>query len=73
MIADGFAQSAQADAAARNPRRHAGPDRNRGFSEYFDPNDGNGAGGEAFSWTAAIYCCCAPEPAIGKFLVGSSS
>ena len=26
-----------------------------GFSEYFDPLTGEGAGGADFSWTAAIY------------------
>jgi hypothetical protein len=55
MIADGFAQSAQADAAARIRADTLALIETAGFSEYFDPNDGNGAGGEAFSWTAAIY------------------
>ena len=54
MIADGFAP-AGATALARRIRDDmrelvAGA----GLSEYFDPNDGSGAGGGAFSWTAAI-------------------
>jgi alpha,alpha-trehalase len=55
MIADGFAQSAQADAAARIRADMLTLIETAGFSEYFDPKDGNGAGGGAFSWTAAIY------------------
>jgi len=26
-----------------------------GFSEYFDPRDGTPAGGQSFTWTAAIW------------------
>jgi glycogen debranching enzyme len=55
MIADGFAQSTQADAAARIRADTLALIETAGFSEYFDPTDGNGAGGGAFSWTAAIY------------------
>ena len=28
---------------------------NNGFYEYYDPIDGNGCGGDNFSWTASIY------------------
>ncbi|KAK3373021.1 glycogen debranching enzyme [Lasiosphaeria ovina] len=28
-----------------------------GFAEYFDPDTGEGCGGEDFSWTAAAYLC----------------
>ncbi len=26
-----------------------------GFSEYFDPMDGSAAGGQGFTWTAAVW------------------
>ncbi|MDX8348097.1 hypothetical protein SLH49_08870 [Cognatiyoonia sp. IB215446] len=29
--------------------------RDHGFSEYFDPTDGSPAGGQSFTWTAAIW------------------
>jgi glycogen debranching enzyme len=28
---------------------------NHGFAEYFDPHDGSPAGGQAFTWTAAVW------------------
>jgi len=38
---------------------------NEGFAEYFDPTDGSPAGGENFTWTAAIWLAWA-SPGAGK-------
>lgn len=32
-----------------------------GFAEYFDPRDGTAAGGQAFTWTAAVWLAWAHE------------
>jgi glycogen debranching enzyme len=55
MIAQGAADASHSSLAAelRNGTRHM--ITNGGFSEYFDPRDGRGIGGQDFSWTAAIY------------------
>ncbi|MBX2882283.1 MAG: hypothetical protein KTR32_20210 [Granulosicoccus sp.] len=37
-----------------------------GFSEYFDPRDGSPAGGQSFTWTAAIWLGWA-SPSAGSF------
>lgn len=34
---------------------------NNGFAEYFDPQDGTPAGGQAFTWTAAVWLSWAGE------------
>jgi hypothetical protein len=54
MIAEGLREAGQAEAAAlveADTRRLIG---DAGFSEYFDPTNGDGIGGQTFSWTAAI-------------------
>ena len=55
MIANGMAAYGQAGMAARITADTVGLIDAQGFSEYFNPVDGGGAGGAAFSWTAAVY------------------
>jgi glycogen debranching enzyme len=55
MIAEGAAGAGQPGLAADLRSGTRDMIANGGFSEYFDPRDGRGIGGEDFSWTAAIY------------------
>lgn len=55
MIARGLARHGADDLAQRVREATAQAIAVRGFCEYFDPLDGAGLGGEAFSWTAAIH------------------
>ncbi len=55
MIAEGAARAGQPGLAADLRSGTRDMIANGGFSEYFDPRDGGGIGGEDFSWTAAIY------------------
>ena len=55
MIAEGFADYGFDAIAARIRSDSAALIRKSGFSEYFDPNGGEGLGGREFSWTAAIW------------------
>jgi hypothetical protein len=54
MIARGLREAGEAEAGKlveTDTRRLIG---DAGFSEYFDPTNGDGIGGKTFSWTAAI-------------------
>jgi neutral trehalase len=55
MISQGAADAGQSSLAAALRRATRQMITNGGFSEYFDPRDGRGIGGQDFSWTAAIY------------------
>jgi glycogen debranching enzyme len=55
MIAEGASDSGQSSLAADLRSGTRDMIANGGFSEYFDPRDGRGIGGQDFSWTAAIY------------------
>jgi hypothetical protein len=55
MIAEGFAAAGETAVAADLHRQTARLIGEHGFAEYFDPTTGAGAGGGAFSWTAAIW------------------
>jgi mannosylglycerate hydrolase len=55
MIAQGAADAGQSTLAADLQGGTRDMIANGGFSEYFDPRNGRGIGGENFSWTAAIY------------------
>jgi hypothetical protein len=55
MIAHGFAEMSDAPHATRILEDTMQLVRDFGFSEYFDPRNGNGLGGTDFSWTAAIW------------------
>lgn len=55
MIAHGFAETSDAQQAARIMADTMRLVREFGFSEYFDPRNGHGLGGTDFSWTAAIW------------------
>ena len=55
LIADGLARIGETDRAERIRRDSARLVRNAGFAEYFSPRDGQGCGGMAFSWTAALW------------------
>lgn len=54
MIAEGFAAAGQAASAERIRNDTRALIGASGFAEYFDPLTGQGAGGDSFSWTAAI-------------------
>ena len=54
MIADGLQRCGQEGLAARVRADTVALIDGAGLSEYFDPTDGAGIGGAAFSWTAAI-------------------
>jgi len=54
MIADGLAWAGETALAARVRADTIAVIDNAGPREYFDPTNGNGAGGANFSWTAAI-------------------
>ncbi|MEM8742885.1 MAG: hypothetical protein AAGE13_15505 [Pseudomonadota bacterium] len=65
MIAHGLAEAGQTALAARvriDTRRLIA---SAGFREYFDPLSGEGAGGRAFSWTAAVWLDWASPSAEG--------
>jgi glycogen debranching enzyme len=55
MIADGFQRAGETAPAERIRSDTRALISNAGFSEYFDPADGNGLGGANFSWTAAVW------------------
>jgi glycogen debranching enzyme len=55
MIAEGFARHGCPGAAERIRTDTVAAISRHGFGEYFDPTTGASLGGEAFSWTAAIY------------------
>lgn len=55
MIAKGFSESGYADMARRVGGDTARLIAQNGFWEYFDPVGGDGMGGNAFSWTAAVW------------------
>ena len=55
MIAEGFARHGREDTAGRIRADTLAAISRHGFGEYFDPLTGASLGGEAFSWTAAIY------------------
>lgn len=55
MIADGLDRFGRADLAQRIKSDSVDLLRRSGFAEYFDPLDGTGLGGKAFSWTAAMW------------------
>ena len=62
MIARGLARHGAHDLASRVREATAQAIAARGFCEYFDPLSGEGLGGEAFSWTAAIHLLLADSP-----------
>jgi glycogen debranching enzyme len=55
MLIDGLRLNGQADLADRIRRHSLSLVERAGFSEYYDPRNGNGLGGQEFSWTAAMY------------------
>lgn len=55
MIAQGLSEQGYAQRAAKMRHQTRAAIRKSGFAEYFDPLDGSPAGGEAFTWTAAIW------------------
>lgn len=54
MIADGLAHYSYPDLAERIRQSSEALIETGGFHEYFDPLDGSGCGGKAFSWTASM-------------------
>ena len=64
MIGQGLAEQGWTDLAAMVRDDTATLIRRAGFAEYFDPVTGQGAGGQAFTWTAAVWLIWAlPETA----------
>ncbi len=55
MIARGFSETGNLERAERIRQDTADLARISGFAEYYSPVDGSGAGGNAFSWTAAVW------------------
>ncbi|SDE78579.1 MGH1-like glycoside hydrolase domain-containing protein [Limimaricola pyoseonensis] len=55
LIALGLQERGHAEAAERLRRETAEVIKKHGFFEYFDPIDGTPCGGDAFTWTAAIW------------------
>jgi hypothetical protein len=55
LIADGLTRYGFHDRAERIRHDTARVVERSGFFEYFDPIDGAGLGGDAFSWTAAMW------------------
>ena len=55
MIADGLVRAGRADLASRIRATTRSLIERHGFFEYFDPLTGQGCGGDAFSWTAAMW------------------
>lgn len=55
MIALGFAELGDAERAERLRRDTVALIEKSDFAEYFDPMSGEGAGGNSFSWTSAIW------------------
>jgi hypothetical protein len=54
MLAEGLAEAGERSLAADLRAGTAGLIRAGGFSEYFDPLNGEGIGGGRFSWTASV-------------------
>ncbi len=65
MIGVGFAECGHGDLADRIRSDTASLIEQSGFSEYYSPVDGSGAGGGAFSWTAAVWLAWASPNANG--------
>jgi Trehalase len=55
MTAEGFARHGRQGIAERIQKDTLAAISRHGFGEYFDPTTGASLGGDAFSWTAAIY------------------
>jgi alpha,alpha-trehalase len=65
LLADGFLKYGFQERADRVATDTAEVIAGAGFFEYFDPLDGSGAGGDSFSWTAAMWLAWL-EPALSK-------
>ena len=59
MIGEGLAESGHDELAQRIRGDTLALIESAGFQEYFNPMSGEGAGGGAFSWTAAIWLALA--------------
>ncbi|MEM6665728.1 MAG: hypothetical protein AAF638_04930 [Pseudomonadota bacterium] len=63
LVAEGFAEAGMDDLAVRIREDSRKLIEQAGFYEYFNPLDGEGLGGGAFTWTAAIWLAWAsPSP-----------
>jgi glycogen debranching enzyme len=62
LIAQGLYDAGETDLAASIRHDTGALIREAGFAEYFNPLNGEGAGGQSFTWTAAIWLAFAsPE------------
>ena len=55
LVSNGLKECGHGREAERIRRSTRDLIRRSGFFEYFDPRDGRGLGGDAFSWTAAMW------------------
>lgn len=55
LIARGFTEAGNPERAKRIRRDTVALAETSGFAEYYSPIDGSGAGGNSFSWTAAVW------------------
>ncbi len=62
LIGRGAEERGRRDLARRLRRDTADLIAGGGFREYFDPFDGRGLGGTAFSWTAAVWLTWIDQP-----------
>ena len=62
MLGEGLREAGETELAARVRRNTADLVRQSGFFEYFDPLQGSGCGGDAFTWTAAVWLAWAGKP-----------
>jgi glycogen debranching enzyme len=62
MLADGLARGGETALATRVRSDTMALIGRHGFCEYFDPTDGTGLGGGAFTWTAAVYLMWSASP-----------
>lgn len=74
LIADGLGRAGEHELANRVAQDTLRLIREHGFCEYFDPIDGTGLGGNAFTWTAAVFLVMASErPTLGLFQTKGSN
>ncbi|MEJ2035896.1 MAG: hypothetical protein P8X69_07415, partial [Maritimibacter sp.] len=66
LICLGLAEAGHIELAERIRRDTRKLIAEHGFYEYFNPVDGTPAGGDAFSWTAAIWLTWASPSARGR-------
>lgn len=62
LVGSGLEEQGHMDLAARIRNDTAALMQQNGFAEYYDPHSGAPAGGETFTWTAAVWLGWASNP-----------